>query len=56
LAGMGQGDVADTRLLLTDPQAARAKTDKDRDEAVATPARDLAQALESFLRLPMRRP
>jgi hypothetical protein len=32
-----------------DPDAARAKTDKDREEALATSASDLAQALESFL-------
>ena len=48
-AGMEEDDAAANRLLLTDPQAARAKTDKDRDEARATSASELAQALESFL-------
>jgi pimeloyl-ACP methyl ester carboxylesterase len=48
-AGMDEDDADSNRLLLTDPQAARAKTDKDRDEALATSASDLAQALESFL-------
>lgn len=48
-AGMEQDDIANNRLLLTDPVAARAKTDKDREEALATSASDLAQALESFL-------
>jgi hypothetical protein len=37
------------RLLLSDPEAARIKMDKDRDEALATSASELAQALESFL-------
>jgi pimeloyl-ACP methyl ester carboxylesterase len=49
LAGMDQDDVADNRLLLTDPEAARAKTDKDREGFLATSASDLAQALESVL-------
>ncbi len=48
-ADMDPDDVDHNRLLLTDPDAARAKTDKDRDEALATSASDLAQALESFL-------
>jgi pimeloyl-ACP methyl ester carboxylesterase len=48
-AGMDRDDAAANRLLLTDPQAARAKTDKDRDEVLATSTSDLAQALESFL-------
>jgi len=48
-AGMGQDNVDDFRLLLTDEDAARAKTDKDREEALATPAGELAKALESLL-------
>jgi pimeloyl-ACP methyl ester carboxylesterase len=48
-AGMDQDDVDGNRLLLTDPQAARAKMDKDRDEVLATSASDLAQAFESVL-------
>src|SRR6516162_9080551 len=48
-AGMEQDDVDHNRLLLTDPKAARAKIDKDRDEVLATSASDLAEALESLL-------
>jgi pimeloyl-ACP methyl ester carboxylesterase len=48
-AGMDPDDAAYNRLLLTDPQAARAKTDTDREEALATSASELAQALGSFL-------
>jgi len=48
-AGMGQDNVDDFRLLLTDEDAARAKTDKDREEVLATPAGELAKALESLL-------
>jgi pimeloyl-ACP methyl ester carboxylesterase len=48
-AGMGQDNIDEFRLLLTDPEAARAKIDKDREEALATSASELAQALESFL-------
>jgi len=48
-AGMGQDNVDDFRLLLSDEDAARAKTDKDRDEVLATPAGELAKALESLL-------
>jgi hypothetical protein len=46
---MEQDDVAANRLLLIDPEAARAKTDKDREEVLATSASDLAEALESLL-------
>jgi pimeloyl-ACP methyl ester carboxylesterase len=48
---MGQEviDAAYNRLLLSDPQAARTRVDKDREEALATSATDLAQALEAFL-------
>ena len=48
-AGMGQDNVDDFRLLLTDKDAARAKTDEDREELLATPAGDLAKALETLL-------
>jgi pimeloyl-ACP methyl ester carboxylesterase len=48
-AGMGPDDVADNRLLLTDPQAARAKIDKDREGLLTTSASDLAQPFESVL-------
>lgn len=48
-AGMGQDNVDDFRLLLTDEDAARAKTDKDREEVLATSAGELAKALESLL-------
>ena len=48
-AGMGQDNVDDFRLLLADEDAARAKTDKDREEVLATSAGELAKALESLL-------
>ena len=48
-AGMDQDDAADIRLLLTDPQAARAKIDKNREGFLSASASDLAQALGSFL-------
>jgi pimeloyl-ACP methyl ester carboxylesterase len=48
-AGMGQDNVDDTRLQLTDPDAARAKADEDREGLLAASAGDLAQAFESLL-------
>ena len=48
-AGMGQENVDDTRLLLTDEAAARAKTDKDREEILATSPEDAAKGIESLL-------
>jgi pimeloyl-ACP methyl ester carboxylesterase len=48
-AGMEEDDVDGNRLLLSDPEAARIKMAKDRDEALATSASELAQALASFL-------
>jgi pimeloyl-ACP methyl ester carboxylesterase len=48
-AGMGQDNVDEFRLLLTDPDAARAETDKDREGLLAASAADLAQAFESLL-------
>jgi pimeloyl-ACP methyl ester carboxylesterase len=48
-AGMGQLNVDDTRLFLTDEAAARAKMDKDREELLATSPEDAAKAIESLL-------
>jgi len=48
-AGMEEDDIAANQLLVTDPVAARAKIDKDREEILATSASELAQALGSFL-------
>jgi hypothetical protein len=46
--GMSQDDAEDTRLLLTDPEAALAKTDKDREGLLAASASDLAQGFASM--------
>ena len=48
-AGMGQDNVDDFRLYFEDPDAARAKLDKDREMVLAASAGDLAQAFESLL-------
>jgi pimeloyl-ACP methyl ester carboxylesterase len=48
-AGMGQVNIDDTRLFLTDQAAARAKMDKDRDEILATSPDDAARGIESLL-------
>ena len=48
-AGMEEDDVDGNRMLLSDPEAARAKMDKDRDEVLGYDGRELAQALGSFL-------
>jgi pimeloyl-ACP methyl ester carboxylesterase len=48
-AGMGQGNVDDTRLLLRDQVAARAKLEADRMEFLAASADNLAASLESLL-------
>jgi len=48
-AGMGQDNVDDTRLFITDEAAARAKTDKDREEMLATSPDDAARGIESLL-------
>jgi pimeloyl-ACP methyl ester carboxylesterase len=48
-AGMGQENVDDTRLYLTDEAAARAKTDEDREELLATSPEDAAKGIESLL-------
>ena len=47
--GMGQENVDDIRLFLTDEVAARAKTDKDREELLASSPADTASAMESLL-------
>jgi pimeloyl-ACP methyl ester carboxylesterase len=48
-AGMGKDNVDDTRLFLTDEAAARAKTDKDREEMLAKSPADAASGIESLL-------
>jgi pimeloyl-ACP methyl ester carboxylesterase len=48
-AGMGQENVDSFRLFLTDEAAARAETDKDREEVLATSPEDAAKAIESLL-------
>jgi pimeloyl-ACP methyl ester carboxylesterase len=48
-AGMGQGNVDYFRLFLTDEAAARAQTDEDREELLATQPEDFAKVLESLL-------
>jgi len=48
-AGMGQDNVDDIRLSLTDEAAFRAKSVKDREELLATPPEDMTKALESLL-------
>ena len=48
-AGMGQVNIDDTRLFLTDEAAARAKMDTDRDEILATSSDDAARGIESLL-------
>ena len=47
--GMGQDNIDDTRLFLTDEAAARVKMDKDREEILATAPEDMAKAIESLL-------
>ncbi|MGN6791946.1 MAG: alpha/beta fold hydrolase [Streptosporangiaceae bacterium] len=48
-AGMGQENVHDDRLFFTDEAAARAKTDEDREQILATPPEDAAKSMESLL-------
>ena len=48
-AGMGQENVDDFTLYFADETAARAKTDRDREELLTTPPEDAAKALESLL-------
>jgi pimeloyl-ACP methyl ester carboxylesterase len=47
--GMGEDNVDDFKLFLTDKVAARAKTEKDRQEYLAVTADDLTQALKTLL-------
>jgi pimeloyl-ACP methyl ester carboxylesterase len=46
-AGMTQDDVAYNRLVLNDPDAARAKIDQDREGLLAAPATEMAQEIVS---------
>jgi len=46
-AGMSQDDADYSRLVLTDPQAARAEIDKDREGLLAASASDVAQGFAS---------
>ncbi|MFY9886861.1 MAG: alpha/beta fold hydrolase [Streptosporangiaceae bacterium] len=48
-AGMGQENVEDIRLFFADEAAARAKTEKDREELLAAAPEDAAEAIESLL-------
>ncbi|HEX9064430.1 MAG TPA: alpha/beta hydrolase [Streptosporangiaceae bacterium] len=48
-AGMGQENVDSFRLYLTDEAAARAQTDEDRKELLATSPEDAAKGIESLL-------
>jgi pimeloyl-ACP methyl ester carboxylesterase len=48
-ADMGQGNVDDTRLLLTDEAAARAKTERDREEILAAKPDDKPAGVETLL-------
>jgi pimeloyl-ACP methyl ester carboxylesterase len=48
-AGMGQANVDYFRLFLTDEAAARAQTDEDREELLATQPEGVAKVLESLL-------
>ena len=48
-AGMGQDNVDDIHLFLTDEAASRAKTDKDREGLLATSPADAAKGIESLL-------
>ena len=47
--GMGQLNVDDFKLMTSDPDAARAKLEKDREETLAASAADLAELLETLL-------
>ncbi len=47
--GMGAENAEDIRLLLSDPQAARAKVERDRDEMMAVSAKDLKEAVATLL-------
>ena len=47
-AGMGQDNIDEFRLLLTDPEAARTKIDKDVEGLLAASASDVAQGFASM--------
>jgi pimeloyl-ACP methyl ester carboxylesterase len=47
--GMGQENADDFRLLTSDPEAARAKLEKDREATLAASATDLAELLKTLL-------
>jgi len=47
--GMGEDNVDDFKLFLSDKAAARAKTEKDRQEFLTVTAGDLSQALKTLL-------
>ena len=46
---MGQENADDFRLLTSDPEAARAKLEKDREATLAASATDLAELLRTLL-------
>jgi pimeloyl-ACP methyl ester carboxylesterase len=48
-AGMGQLNVDDIKLFHSDPVAARAHLDEERQQILATPAEDAASGMESLL-------
>ncbi len=47
--GMGQENVDDFRLLASDPQAARGKLEKEREDTLAASAADLSELLKTLL-------
>jgi pimeloyl-ACP methyl ester carboxylesterase len=47
--GMGQDNADDAKLLVRDPEAARAKTESDREELMAASPSDMAEALKTLL-------
>ncbi len=51
-AGMGQGNVDDTRLFFTDEPAARRKMDEDREDLLAASPEDAARGLASMVSPP----
>jgi pimeloyl-ACP methyl ester carboxylesterase len=48
-AGMGEGNVDDTRLFLADEAAARAKTEQDREDFLAASPDDIATGMATLL-------
>lgn len=48
-AGMGQENVDDIHLALSDPPAARRKADHDREEMLSLSAHDLAQGMQTLV-------